>query len=210
MTRREHCPVVPTIECQLNCPYDECYMEALTLDEINRQDEFDKVESQSLITDSQRRNKEKQRVRSAKHYRENKEKIKQRNKEYKKAHKEEIDLRAAEIRKTERYRAQRREYARRYRDKHRDKCNEYQREYRRRKSTYVFPEDRLYEFLKRYFMEKQYAPSSKEIAEGIGVKSTSDVNNYLRRLKEKGLIDGEIGSPRAFRMTCFNLVERGK
>ena len=112
--------------------------------------------------------------------------MKQRNKKYKEVHKDEIALKAAETRTTEKYRAQRREYARRYRAKHHDKCNEYQREYRKRKSTYVLPENKLYEFLKMYFKEKQYAPSSKEMAEGIGLKSTSDIKTYLRGLKIKG------------------------
>ena len=76
------------------------------------------------------------------------------------------------------------------------------------KSTYALPENRLYEFLKAYFVEKQYAPSSKEMAEGIGLKSTSDIKTYLQRLKDKGLIEGEIGSSRAFRLTCFELTEK--
>lgn len=208
MTRREQCPIVPTIECQLNCPYEECNMEDLTHGEIKRQDEFDRKESDLLLTNSQRQDKEKQKIRSAKHYQLHKEKVKQRNKKYKEVHKDEIALKAAETRTTEKYRAQRREYARRYRAKHHDKCNEYQREYRKRKSTYVLPENKLYEFLKMYFKENQYAPSSKEMAEGIGLKSTSDIKTYLQRLKDKGLIEGEIRSARAFRLTCFELIEK--
>lgn len=208
MKRKKQCPPVPTIECQLNCPYARCDMEALTFEEIKRQDEFDKKENEAPITDAQRRNKEKQKIRSARHYQTNKEKIMQRSKAYIEEHKEEIALKAAETRKTERYRAQRREYARRYRAKHRDKYNEYQREYRRKKSTYVTPEEKVYEFIKGYFLENKYAPSNKEIAEGIGIKQPTDIKTYLLRLKDRGLVEGNIGVSRAFRMTCFDLVEK--
>lgn len=207
MTRREQCPIVPTIECQLNCPYEECF-EPITYEEIKKQDDFDKEQSKPLLTDSQKRNKEKEKERSARYYQNNKEEVRERNKAYYETHKEEITLKVAEKRKTERYRAQHREYTRKYRAKHRDRYNEYQREYRKKKSTYVLPENKLYEFLKVYFKEKQYAPSSKEMAEGIGLKSTSDIKTYLQRLKDRGLIEGEIRSARAFRLTCFELIEK--
>lgn len=208
MTRRKKCPEIPTIECQLNCPYVDCKFDILTSEEIQRQDEFDKKESEPLLTDSQRLNIQKQKIRSAKHYQNHKEDILKRNKEYCKNHKEEIALKASERRNTDRYRAKKREYARVYRSQNRDKCNAYQREYRRKKSSYVSPEKRIYEFLKQYFIENQYAPSCKEIAEGIGLKNTTDINKYLLRLKDMGLIDGQIGSSRAFRLNCFDLVER--
>ena len=207
MTRREQCPIVPTIECQLNCPYEECF-EPITYEEIKKQDSFDKEQSKPLLTDSQTRNKEKQKERSARYYQNNKEKVMEYNKSYYETHKEEIALKAAETRKTERYRAQNREQKRKYRAKYRDRCNEAQREYRKRKSIYVLPENKLYEFLKVYFKEKQYAPSSREMAEGIGLKSVNDIKTYLQRLKDRGLIEGEIRSARAFRLTCFELIEK--
>lgn len=207
MTRREQCPIVPTIECQLNCPYEDC-LEPITYEEIKKQDSFDKEQSKPLLTDSQRRNKEKQKERSARYYQNNKEKVMEYNKSYYETHKEEIALKAAETRKTERYRVQNREQKRKYRAKYRDRCNEYQREYKRKKSTYIPPEERIYEFIKGYFIENQYAPSNKEIADGIGIKQQSDIKTYLYRLKEKGLVDGQIGKSRAFRMTCFDLVEK--
>ena len=62
--------------------------------------------------------------------------------------------------------------------------------------------------MKVYFKEKQYAPSSREMAEGIGLKSANDIKTYLQRLKDRGLIEGEIRSARAFRLTCFELIEK--
>lgn len=44
------------------------------------------------------------------------------------------------------------------------------------------------EFIKRVWAEKGYAPSLREICDGVGLKSTSTVHNHLKSLEELGYI----------------------
>lgn len=64
---------------------------------------------------------------------------------------------------------------------------------------------KVYLYIVQYFKAHGYAPTTREIAKGVGLKSTSSVFTYLERLKEDGLIetDAEFGSPRAFRLTGY-------
>ena len=60
----------------------------------------------------------------------------------------------------------------------------------------------IQKFCKQYFAENGYAPSVREIGDGVGLKSTSSVSEYLNEMKEKRLIvtkqiDG-LYCPRAF------------
>jgi len=48
--------------------------------------------------------------------------------------------------------------------------------------------DKAYEFIKNYIDEKTYPPTIREIGEAIGVRSTSTVSYYLRRLEEENKI----------------------
>ena len=45
------------------------------------------------------------------------------------------------------------------------------------------------EFIKAYMAVKGYAPSYRNIAEGIGLKSKSNVHRLVHALKEQGLLD---------------------
>lgn len=48
--------------------------------------------------------------------------------------------------------------------------------------------DEAYEYIKSYINENPYPPTIREIAQAIGVKSTSTVSYYLRRLEEENRI----------------------
>lgn len=52
-------------------------------------------------------------------------------------------------------------------------------------------EDELYAFLVRYFAEKKRSPSIREIADGMGWKSTSTANYWLARLERYDKIERE-------------------
>ena len=48
--------------------------------------------------------------------------------------------------------------------------------------------DEAYNFIKDYITEKEFPPTIREIADAIGVKSTSTIAYYLRRLEENNKI----------------------
>ena len=92
-----------------------------------------------------------------------------------------------------------------------DIFREKQREYR--KSRYKLlekPEEKVYRFLVQYITEHMYPPTVREIASGVGLKSMSDVPEYLERLKAQRLIDGEPRKSRAIRLLGYMLVKRGE
>ena len=57
-------------------------------------------------------------------------------------------------------------------------------------------EETVFDIIKRYMLQNQYPPTTREICEISGLQSTSSVNFYLNRLKDKGLIDFIDGKPR--------------
>lgn len=48
--------------------------------------------------------------------------------------------------------------------------------------------DKAYEYIRDYIAEKDYPPTIREIADAIGVKSTSTISYYLQRLEETNKI----------------------
>ena len=48
-------------------------------------------------------------------------------------------------------------------------------------------ENRIYEFICDYMKEKGFSPTVREIGEAIGLKSTSSVHIYLKRLEERAI-----------------------
>ena len=47
----------------------------------------------------------------------------------------------------------------------------------------------IYEYIKKYLIENKYPPSIREIAVGVGLKSSSTVHGHLGRMRDKGYID---------------------
>ena len=95
-------------------------------------------------------------------------------------------------------------------DKNPEVFREKQREYRKRKYQCMEkPEEKVYQFLVEYISQHMYPPSVKEIAVGIGLRSQSNIPEYLERLKDRGLIDGEPKKSRAIRLTGYIMVREG-
>lgn len=68
-------------------------------------------------------------------------------------------------------------------------------------------EEKILEFCKEYFKKYGYAPSSREIGDGVGLGSTSSVNLHMNRLYDLGLIASDHrGLPRAFRVVGMAVV----
>nr|WP_142411357.1 hypothetical protein [Clostridium sp. Marseille-P7770] len=69
-------------------------------------------------------------------------------------------------------------------------------------------EEKILEFCKEYFKQHGYAPSSREIGDGVGLWSTSSVNLHMNRLYDQGLIASDHrGLPRAFRVVGMSVVD---
>ena len=55
---------------------------------------------------------------------------------------------------------------------------------------------KLMRYITRYVQQNGYPPSTREIAEGTGYKSTASVHVYLKEMREAGLINYVDGCPR--------------
>nr|WP_252227725.1 transcriptional repressor LexA [Caldicoprobacter algeriensis] len=56
---------------------------------------------------------------------------------------------------------------------------------------------KVLEFIKKELKTKGYPPSVREICEGLGIRSTSTVHEYLERLEKNGFIRRDPTKPRA-------------
>lgn len=68
--------------------------------------------------------------------------------------------------------------------------------------------EKVYSFILKYVKIYGYAPSIREIAEGIGLKSTSSVHSHLKKLQEEGKIEIRGNSPRAIRATGYVFTKK--
>ena len=61
---------------------------------------------------------------------------------------------------------------------------------------------RIYMFVKRYMLEHGYAPSYREIAEGVGIKSTSTIQHHIDVMLVDVSLETDLDglSPRALRV----------
>lgn len=57
------------------------------------------------------------------------------------------------------------------------------------------------DFIKAYWEEHKYAPSYREIAAGLGIRSTSGVNRIILCLEERGVISFLPGKARSVSVT---------
>lgn len=67
----------------------------------------------------------------------------------------------------------------------------------------------MLEFIRQYLYEHGYPPSRKEIADGVGLRSTSSVQSHIERMLADGMLetDDEKGSPRALRIPGMRYVD---
>lgn len=70
--------------------------------------------------------------------------------------------------------------------------------------------EKVYSFILQYIEKSGYAPSIREIAEGINLKSTSSVHSQLRKLEEEGKIEMRKNSPRAIKVTDYEFTRKNE
>ena len=58
-------------------------------------------------------------------------------------------------------------------------------------------QQRILDFIKNTIQDRGYPPSVREIANAVGLKSTSTVHGHLQRLEKKGLLKRDAMKPRA-------------
>lgn len=56
--------------------------------------------------------------------------------------------------------------------------------------------DRILAFIQTFTEEQGYAPTIREIADAVGLRSTSTVHGHIERLVQKGLLSKETMRPR--------------
>lgn len=61
-------------------------------------------------------------------------------------------------------------------------------------------ETQILNVIVNYIKQNGYAPTVREIGKIVGLKSTSTVHTYLKRLELKGFIERKESSPRALRV----------
>ena len=54
--------------------------------------------------------------------------------------------------------------------------------------------ERVYKYVQKYIHDNALSPSVRDICAGAGLKSTSSVHTYLRKLDEMGLIEYRQGN----------------
>ena len=62
-------------------------------------------------------------------------------------------------------------------------------------------QQRMYDFIRKFFQENQYPPTIREIGEAADISSTSVVNYNLNKLVEAGLIERNKEVSRGIRLT---------
>lgn len=66
----------------------------------------------------------------------------------------------------------------------------------------------IYEYMKKYILDKGYPPSVREICAAVGLRSTSTVHGHLERLEKKGLIKRDPTKPRAIEFLKDSMTKR--
>ena len=69
-----------------------------------------------------------------------------------------------------------------------------------RTSRYGEKETAILEYINETICSEGYSPTVRDIQRDLGIKSTSTVHSYLRRLEEKGMISKENGKSRTLRI----------
>ena len=65
----------------------------------------------------------------------------------------------------------------------------------------------ILQFVREFSCAHGFGPTIREIAEGVGLRSTSTVADYLDRMARDGLITSLPGTPRSIRVVEPNLIE---
>lgn len=68
-------------------------------------------------------------------------------------------------------------------------------------------QQRILDYIKTQIQEKGYPPSVRQIAQAVGLKSTSTVHGHLQRLEKKGLIHRDTMKPRAMEVVGGKVID---
>lgn len=68
-------------------------------------------------------------------------------------------------------------------------------------------QERVLNYIQTVIRERGYAPSVREIADAVGLRSTSTVHGHLMRLEKKGLLYRDAMKPRAIGLTSAEDAE---
>ncbi|MBO5786640.1 MAG: winged helix-turn-helix transcriptional regulator, partial [Clostridia bacterium] len=71
-------------------------------------------------------------------------------------------------------------------------------------------EREIFEYISDCLQKNGFAPSVRDICAEVGIKSTSSVHEYLRRLEAKGFIRKSSGKSRALSIQNDGKSESGK
>ncbi len=70
--------------------------------------------------------------------------------------------------------------------------------------------ERILEFITFYIIAHGYPPTTREIGDGTGIKSTSTINHHIHIMLDTGMLetDAEWGSPRALRVPGMQFIPK--
>lgn len=69
----------------------------------------------------------------------------------------------------------------------------------------------MYTYIKSYALQKGYLPSIRDIAEGLGYKSTATVHIRMQKLEYKGyIVLSEAHEPRAYRVKGLRYMDESR
>lgn len=67
--------------------------------------------------------------------------------------------------------------------------------------------EKIYNFLVKFITENGYSPSFREICEGTYLRSTSNINSHLFKLKQEGKINMKGSMPRTISLVGYKYVK---
>lgn len=68
--------------------------------------------------------------------------------------------------------------------------------------------DRVYQYIVKFISDNGYSPTVREIADGVGLASTSSVAGHLFKLEKYGMIRTKEYSPRTIVITGHTPVKK--
>lgn len=71
----------------------------------------------------------------------------------------------------------------------------------------TYRELEVYDYIVQYTIEHLYPPTVREICDGTGMKSTATGIQYIKALKEWGLIDYQSTQPRTIKLLGYKVVK---
>lgn len=64
----------------------------------------------------------------------------------------------------------------------------------------------IYNYIIEYIKTNGYAPTVREICNGVGIKSTSTIHLHLKKLNDNGLLEVKFGESRAIKVIGYKFI----